>query len=279
MATLNLQVGASTDDALSRYTTDWLPTEVVIGCGNYNSTFNNWRSGTRFQNVTIQQGAIITDAYLTFRAYANESAATVNTNILAEDTDNAATFSTLADYNSRTRTSPVAWNNIGGWVAGNDYNSPSIVSLIQTVINRAGWSSGNALVIFWENNGSSSGAYRRPHSYDGSATYAPKLVITYTTGEVKTSGDSGSGAEAVSLRELGIAEEGNGIEQSLTAAVMLSGDGGSGLEMGGLLKGLFSQDEGSGADSIKILTNKAGCDLRLGNYQGRVSIPHKEVRL
>jgi hypothetical protein len=109
--------------------------------------------------------------------------------------------------------------------------------------------------------------------------YKPKLVVTYIEGETKTSSDNGGGVESIALRELGIAESGNGFEQSQTTAFMFSGDAGSGLEIGGLLKSLYGQDEGSGLDSIRILTNKTGYDMKLHSHQGQVGMPHKEVKL
>ncbi len=111
------------------------------------------------------------------------------------------------------------------------------------------------------------------------AGYKPKLVVTYSEGETKTSSDSGSGAEAISLRELGTAEAGSGVEANLAAVALLAGDGGSGSEMGGLLQELFSQDAGGGADGVRILTGKAGHDLKLHPHRGQVSITHKEVNL
>ena len=60
---------------------------------------------------------------------------------------------------------------------------------------------------------------------------------------------------------------------------IFSADTGSGSEIGGLLENLFSQDEGGGADSVRILTGKAGYDLKLHTHRGQVSITHKEVNL
>jgi hypothetical protein len=109
--------------------------------------------------------------------------------------------------------------------------------------------------------------------------YQPKLVVTYSEVETKTSADSGSGAEAIALRELGVAETGAGVEASLAAVALTSGDTGSGVDMGGLLQDIYSQDEGAGTDNVKILTGKAGYDMRLHNHKGQVSLTHKEVNL
>jgi hypothetical protein len=115
--------------------------------------------------------------------------------------------------------------------------------------------------------------------YATNTTLRPKLVVIYTAGEAKTSGDSGAGVESTCERQIGATETGAGAEAGLATAAVISGDGGSGSEVGGLLKALFSQDKGGGADSFKILTGKAGYDLRLHSNHGQVSIPHKEVNL
>lgn len=238
----------------------------------------------RFQNVTIPADAVIDSAYITLRAMANRSGMVVNSRIRGQNSSNPAAFSTQADFDARTWLgTTVNWDNIEAWTAGNDYNSPDISTIIQTIIGLSGWVSGNSLVLCWDDFDGRSTAVtntaRQGTSYDGNSAYAPKLVITYTAEEPKTSSDNGSGVESLAFRELGINEIGTGIEQSQTTAVVFSDDAGSGLEIGGLLKSLFGQDEGSGIDSIKILTGKAGHDLRLHSQRGQVGIPHKEVRL
>ncbi len=121
--------------------------------------------------------------------------------------------------------------------------------------------------------------YTQFYANEKGSGYKPRLVITYTAGETKTSADSGAGTESTVERQIGIIEQGMGAEEGLAAAVVISGDEGSGSETGGLLQDLFSQDEGSGADKFKILAGKAGSDLRLHSHQGKVGIPHKEVSL
>ncbi|MGD0779165.1 MAG: hypothetical protein ABR954_00040 [Dehalococcoidales bacterium] len=164
----------------------------------------------------------------------------------------------------------------------NDFalNAAGIAAISKTGITKLGLRNANYDVAntapTWVNGGY---WYLTAYYAEGGTGYKPKLVVTYTAGETKTSGDSGSGAEAISLRGLGIVEIGSGVEASLAAATILASDGGSGSEMGGLLKGLFSQDEGGGADSMRILTGKAGYDLKLHPHGGQVSITHKEVNL
>ena len=178
--TVDLQVGANTDDCCSLHSTNFSTAAGSYKAGHQDATNNNLRSGARFTNVTIPKDATIDVAYLTIQARSGESGTTALTNLMAEDTDDAATFSDLTDFNGRARTAAVAWDSIAGWTTDADYNSVSIVTPIQTVINRAAWASGNALVVFWENDGSDSLAFRNGKSYETSAPAAPKLHIEYT---------------------------------------------------------------------------------------------------
>jgi hypothetical protein len=286
MATLNLQVAASADDAWRRLSAggSWDTAFGHCMAGHYDSTYYQYGSGMHFQNVTIPQGAVINSAYLILTCSNAQSGTVCNTEISAEDTDNATAFSTASDFDTRyasRTTAQVNWDGLGAWTANTEYTSPDIKSVIQEIVDRPGWASGNAIAIFWEDfDNESSGAGRRDaYSYDGSTSKAPKLQINYTDITNKTSSDSGSGTESTSSRGMGVMEAGSGLEASLATAALLAGDTGSGLEAGGLLQDVFAQDEGGGVDSVRILTGKAGHDLRLNTHRGRVGITHKEVNL
>lgn len=143
--------------------------------------------GMRFLNVTIPKGATIDEAYLTLRCSSSRSGVTVKTRISAEAVDNALTFADdAAAFDARwaNRTAAVDWDAIPAWTLDTDYDSPEIKSVIQAIVDRAGWVSGNALVIFWDDyDGRGSAvpsAWRGCYSYDGSPDYAPKLVVLYT---------------------------------------------------------------------------------------------------
>jgi hypothetical protein len=74
------------------------------------------------------------------------------------------------------------------------------------------------------------------------------------------------------------ADTGSGGE-SPAMVLISSADTGSGSDIGGRLEDLFSQDAGGGQDNVRILTGKAGTDLRLNTHRGKVNISHKEVNL
>ena len=186
MATLNLQVAASTDDFGRWWLTSYWNFEsatIYPFVGYQGSNAVKAGTGQRFLNVTIPKGATIVTAYLTFTCRGSTSADTVNSKIKGEAADNAATFVNEADFLTRSwTTAVVSWNAIPAWTLDTEYNSPEIKTIIQEIVNRAGWASGNAMVLLWEDfDGNTVGtADRRPYSYDGSTTKCAKLHIEYT---------------------------------------------------------------------------------------------------
>ena len=178
MTTINLQVGAGADDGF-KYDASWTSVDTALDMGEYNT--NSRSSWMRFAGVTIAQGATIDVATLTFTARLSQSGATVNLTIQGEDADNATQVTSAADYNGRAKTTAsVAWNAVAAWTAESTYSPADLKTIIQEIINRGGWSSGNAVSIFVQDNASSASAFRPGYSYDGSTTKAPKLDITYT---------------------------------------------------------------------------------------------------
>jgi len=137
--------------------------------------------GVRFVNVTIPQGANLIDAYVQFRADDTNSENTDLT-ILGEDTDDAAGFGPSAnDISDRTQTTAsVIWNNVPNWTANQSYQTPSIISIIQEIVDRPSWSSGNAMTLLFKStdlNGK-----RLAVSHDGSSANAPLLHVEYSDG-------------------------------------------------------------------------------------------------
>jgi hypothetical protein len=192
--TVTVQVVASEDDCrvcdakAPPHVWTWInPTSDHHAAGfNYISKVYEG-GGMRFRNIPIPKGAIINSAHLKLTAIWDSSGLVSRTKIQGEAVDNASPFSDLSDYNGRARTiATVRWDNIPAWTAGAEYTSPDISAVIQEIVNRDGWTSGNAIVLFWEDDGSDTGSETRRAalSYDGSPANAPKLEITYTLPEV-----------------------------------------------------------------------------------------------
>jgi len=183
------QVVASTDDCARRLTSAyWSLTGDYMIVGSTGTSYYQWGCGMRFQSITIPKGSTIDGAYLTLRCLYSRSDTVVNSRISAEDVDDAPTFANDASvFDTRFAahtTARVDWDAIPAWTAGLDYNSPEIKTVIQEIVNRGDWASGQDMVIFWEdyddrsNHGSNVARYAI--SYDYNSTYAPKLVVTYT---------------------------------------------------------------------------------------------------
>ena len=158
---------------------------ILAGTYRYYTGYQTWyESGMRFTNVDIPQGSTIKSAYLKLRAWSDAPWTTVNTRITGEDTGNSATFTDLANYDARARTSAYSdWDNIPPWTQGTWYTSPDIKGIIQEIVDRGNWESGHALSLFWADHGSTTGVvscYRTATAYDDSTANAPpRLEITY----------------------------------------------------------------------------------------------------
>ncbi len=188
MAIINLQVGANGDDGHwfdgSSSFSNSLPGQGMgWGAGGAGSL----NSFARFISVTIPQGATINSAVLKFNPDDNYSSTTVNLRISAIDADNAAAPTDYNEANTATlTTAKVDWDNVASWSIDAETSSPDISSVIQEIIDRGSWSSGNALVIMIKDNVSTTGGgsvFRESDTHNSSSSLAMKLDIDYTTGD------------------------------------------------------------------------------------------------
>jgi cysteine-rich repeat protein len=174
--TLEIRLEASSDDAEERDSGSMNLTssdlELVFEGGGDQTV------GMRFNGVDIPQGAKILGAHVQFQADEIHTGATELT-IQGEDTDHAATFLTSRwNISPRPRTtevvrwSPVPWTTVGE--AGLDQQTPDIASILQEIVDRPGWSSGNSLVIIIHGTGE-----RVAESVNGDTDGAPLLHVEY----------------------------------------------------------------------------------------------------
>ena len=176
------------DDVLRALTNSyWSVNSGYLIVGYANATGKQYGAGMRFPGITIPQGTTILTAFLTVTANPSLTEGSVNSRISAEKVDNAPTFADdAATFDARwaNRTAQVNWDAIPAWTEGVAYNSPSIVAVIQEIINRAGWVSGNALVLFWEdfeNRSTQANNTYRSASATSGAYAVQKLTITFTS--------------------------------------------------------------------------------------------------
>lgn len=154
--------------------------------------------GMRFQGVAIPQGATINEAYIEFETDETGSG-TTNLLIYGEDTDSAGGIgNNNSNLSSRTPTtatqtwSPSAWNSIS-----EKHQTSSLVSIIQEIVNRGGWSSGNDLMVLIEPGAgcNSSSCRRTAEAYNGESANAPLLFVRFNEAAaniVSVSGACGS---------------------------------------------------------------------------------------
>lgn len=177
-ATIEIRIGASNDDA-----------EEVNGSVNTSSTDLELVDqngdiqivGMRFHPVDLPQGTIIIDAYVQFQVD-ETTTNTVSLIVQGEASDNPPPFGSPA---SRSRTmasvawTPPPWNTVSE--AGPDQRTPNLAPILQEIVNRPGWTSGNAIVLLVTGSGT-----RTAEAYDGQSGAAPLLHVVYTA---SSSGD------------------------------------------------------------------------------------------
>ncbi|MDX1527856.1 MAG: hypothetical protein R3337_04465, partial [Gammaproteobacteria bacterium] len=136
--------------------------------------------GMRFTNITVPNGATITSAWIQFKADETDTGP-VNLTIQGEAADDAATFvDANGNISSRALTtaavswSPPNWQTVGE--AGPKQQTSDISAVIQEIVNRPGWTSGNALAIIIT---STSNKKRTAESFDGDPAGAPLLHIEF----------------------------------------------------------------------------------------------------
>ena len=143
----------------------------------------------RFQNDVVPQGATIDSAYIKLNWEGGEE---VDFLIAAVDVDDfdVPTDNTYAAHDTET-TATVSWNitSEGSQDSGKYYKtSPDIKTIIQEIVDRTGWSSGNAIGIIVREPVASltSDEYRKVHGVTSTTDASDgtrntnQLVITHS---------------------------------------------------------------------------------------------------
>ena len=132
------------------------------------------QTGLRFQSVNIAQGATIQSAFLDFTTR-NRNTSRANATIEGLNIANVSTFtSTRRNLSSQPTTNAiVAWDGIPGTARNKLFSSPDVATIVQEIVNRSDWQSGNAMGLVIK----TSQGFRLPHSRNSSSTLQPKLRI------------------------------------------------------------------------------------------------------
>ena len=134
--------------------------------------------GLRFTQLAIPAGARIVSAHVQFTADERSGRRTI-LEVRGQAADRAASFGRARrNISSRalTRASVSwrvpAWNKVGE--AGERQRTPDLSSIVQEVVNRRGWKSGQSLALFLTGSGK-----RTAESFNGDSSAAAELIVKY----------------------------------------------------------------------------------------------------
>jgi len=184
MPTLDRSITTGSDDVEAEpAVSGFEPTFEQVWLGN--STAEGIFHGSfRFPNITVPAASTIDVAYITFEAvddFGGGTEGTVSTNIYGVDEDNSAAPTTFAQWSTDHglhTTAVVTWDftkDRSGTVV-----TTSIVSIIQEIIDRGGWASGNAIQVHVDDDGSATDRYQEVAAVEHPSAAAAILHIEYT---------------------------------------------------------------------------------------------------
>ena len=182
---LALQVAASSDDARNLASLGTGSTTVATQhLGKFDTT-NIYVSGFRFTSVAIPQGATILSAILDLYSSGTAIGTSPLVKFYGNAIDNATAFNISTEKpESKTKTTASvsktftssAWNPTTGF----GVDPVDIAGVVQEIVSRAGWASGNALAVLAYDNGSANSTYVGVSTYDSASSRGAKLTIAYT---------------------------------------------------------------------------------------------------
>ncbi len=153
-------------------------TDLELVYDTYN-TAGNQTVGLRFVNAGLPPQAVINNAFIQFTCD-EVTSGVCNLLIRAEAADNSAAITTAAfNISSRPATtsgitwSPPPWDVAN--VAAAAQKTPGIASLIQEIVNRAGYTASSAITVIITGTGT-----RTAEAFDGVSASSAKLYVTYS---------------------------------------------------------------------------------------------------
>ncbi len=180
------RINESADDAEEQGPTGVDPGEIyLISAINmvYDTLGIKYRGqqtiGLRFADVDIPRDALILNAYIQFDSWIPSTDST-SLDIWTEDAENAPAILGV-DYNISSRVKSAAsvpWIDVPAWNVGGlhgpDQQTPELASIIQPIVDKTGWTSGNSLCFIIQGFGQ-----RIATSWDNNPDLAPNLIVDF----------------------------------------------------------------------------------------------------
>ena len=150
LSSCSIHISSGNDDAYEASGVMQTNESVIMQGKAWGTTY---RGGYIFRNITIPKGAAIVRANLSL-SYNWGSGSNASIDIYGENTSNSLIFSSSNnDISNRVKTTAkVDWNNLPNTSStGTRTFTPDISSILQEIVNRVDWSSGNAMTfLFYE---------------------------------------------------------------------------------------------------------------------------------
>jgi hypothetical protein len=155
----------------------------AVQAGETSSSTFDRRSHITFRDVEVCQGCTIVSSTLTLRGSSfSGTGGTRITHLYGDDRNSAVPPTTATGFDAIAKTTAtVNWTlDTATWNSAT-HTSPDIKTIIQEIVNRSGWESGNDMGIFW---GDFTDGFSSSRQFTATATVGsgnePLLTITFT---------------------------------------------------------------------------------------------------
>lgn len=193
MSQASFYPAASGDDGWSNGSTfDNTSNDLIIG--NYSG--NDYEIFLRFPNVTIPHGVTVLRTFLRFTIHTDGGTNYQEIDLYFVDADNPAAPTSLEEFNGLSLTTNKGKAMVGGspLYDGDKYcpfTTQGYEDALQEVLDRSGWTNGNALIAVLKKDSYSSGEYHQFSAYDhASAAEKAELVVNWVEGYYHEISDS-----------------------------------------------------------------------------------------
>ena len=181
------------------YSRESTHTEVSIAAGgddgyhwysNHSITANGTNlnigavSGHQFNSflifsLSVPKNVIVSTATLGFVSQGT-TGVTFSTDIQAEASDDASPPTDDSAFHALTYgAQSVTWANVIPWVTENTYFTSDISTLIQEIVDRVGWVSGNNIQLVFVNSTATGTNRRLPYAYESDPAKAAELTVVW----------------------------------------------------------------------------------------------------
>jgi hypothetical protein len=209
MATTSAQVSAGADDGNIFNGSTFGNNQASLRVGE-NSSADPYSVFLRMQLDDVGQGDTINSATLSLVGANDGAGPNATFDIYAEDSDNPAAPTTYADFTGRTRTTATTrvFEETSDDGTTHDYD---VKSIVQEIVNRAGWSAGNYIIFFLDADVATTGNNDRVEfdSYDGVVANAASLDVDYTASGGGTTVDCAGSIEGPGALESSVSAQKN----------------------------------------------------------------------